>query len=141
MTEHEAIFDIFRKAYPGTKRGLEVEYDYFVECCGKTHKRRKLAWREELLKLLPALEADIAERKTLKFLPPWKNLKTWLYNRCWTRDLIPKAKPRPKPAPAPFVPAATDEEVKAIMATAPWKKIHAATWVGDPKPPAHTKTR
>ncbi len=88
MTPHEAIFEEFRQAYPGTKRGNEVEFDYFVECCGKTHKRRKLSWREELSRLLPALESETVERKTLPYLPSWKNLKTWLYNRCWTRDII-----------------------------------------------------
>lgn len=123
MTKHEAIFDKFRQAYPGTKRGNEVEFDYFKECCGKTHKRRKLNWREELARLSPALEAEIAERKTLKFCPPPKNLKTWLYQRCFTRD-IPVAKPCPEPVTATIVVAkpASDEEKRAIMATAPWRK-------------------
>lgn len=126
MTDHEAIFDIFRKAYPGKKRGLEVEFDEFVYSCRKNSKFRRADWRKELPRLMPALEADIVDRKAAQrrddWCSQWKDLPTWLHARCWTRDLAPKPKPKPKPAPVPFTPAATDEEKSKILAALPWKK-------------------
>ncbi len=127
MTPHEAIFDIFRKAYPGSKRGLEVEFDEFVYSCRKNSKFRRVDWRKELPSLLPALEADIADKKRLRsrdgWVAEWKNLDTWLHARCWTRDIpVVKPKVQPKPVVVPVRTPATDEEVKAAMATLPWRR-------------------
>ena len=73
------IFDIARKAYPGVKRGLETEFKYFR----KTHRD----WRKVLLILMPAIEEQVKRREIKRskneFVPPWKNFKTWTYNRCW----------------------------------------------------------
>ena len=127
----EQTFDIFRKAYKNgmgvTPRGNEVEFDYFIECCAPIPgKRRRLKWREELSRLLPAAEADIAGRKAALMAGKWlaepQNLKTWLYNRKWTRDIPEKPKPKPIPDPKPFVPPATEEEKKEILSKAPWKR-------------------
>lgn len=78
------IFDAFRKKYPGTKRGLEEEFETFT--------RKHKDWQKSLDKLLPALEQQILRRKSSavagEFVPPWKHLKTWLNNRCWTEELI-----------------------------------------------------
>ncbi len=73
------IYDIFRKYYPGEKRGLETEFNYFC----KTHKD----WKDVLPLLLPAVKGAEVRRSALRsanqFVPPWKHLKTWIYNRCW----------------------------------------------------------
>ncbi|MFA5423556.1 MAG: hypothetical protein WC374_06820 [Phycisphaerae bacterium] len=78
----EEIFNLFRLKYPGTKRGNKVEFGYF---CAKIKN-----WREVLPLLLPALEKQIRHREFLKsqnaFIPQWKNLKTWIYNQCWTEE-------------------------------------------------------
>ncbi len=72
-------FDEFRKLYPGTKRGLQTEFKNFV----KKHKD----WRDILPLLKQRLEYQIqarrvrAERKL--FVPEWKNLQTWINQRCW----------------------------------------------------------
>lgn len=75
----ENIYDIFRKYYPGEKRGLDTEFNYFC----KTHSD----WKEILPLLLPAVKREESRRADLeganKFVPNWKHLKTWIYNRCW----------------------------------------------------------
>lgn len=75
----EEIYDIFRKYYPGEKRGLDTEFSYFC----KTHSD----WKEVLSLLLPAVKEEEFRRASIesasKFVPPWKHLKTWIYNRCW----------------------------------------------------------
>lgn len=120
----EQTFDIFRKAYPGSKRGLEVEFDEFIYSCRKNSKQRRLDWRKELERLTPALKAEITEKKSLrntdKFCPSWKDLPTWLHQRCWTRDIPEKPKPKPRPVPVVVTPC-TEEEKKEILSKAPWK--------------------
>jgi len=77
--EEIEMFDIARKAYPGVKRGCNTELDYL---CSK-HKD----WRQVLPLLSPAIKKQVKRREiskaTNRFEPPWKNFKTWLYNRCW----------------------------------------------------------
>lgn len=72
-------FDFFRKKYPGTKRGNETEFNNFK----KKHKDIETV----IEMLLPALEKQIAIREEKgrqgKFVPEWKNLQTWINNRCW----------------------------------------------------------
>ena len=75
-------FEKFRKAYPGKKRGESEEYDNFR----KKHKDSK-----DVLSLLSsALEQQIAQRSKDAaagfFVPPWKNLSTWINGRCWTEQ-------------------------------------------------------
>ncbi len=80
---HLLTFDQFRNNFPGTKRGNETEFDYLC----KTHKDWKL--------VIPTLPAVIKKQKDDRykrsskgeFVPEWKNLKTWIYNRCW-EDVI-----------------------------------------------------
>lgn len=89
--QDKAIFDIFRKLYPGKKTGLEPEWKNFTKK-NKDHG--------EIVPLLqPALEAQIASRESLlkakEFVPAWKHLKTWINNQCWTEEpaqLIDKQK-------------------------------------------------
>lgn len=72
-------FDRSRKLYPGTKRGNLTEYENF---------QKKISdWKEVLPLLTPAIQNQIAYRAQLKaagrFVPEWKNFKTWINNRCW----------------------------------------------------------
>jgi hypothetical protein len=77
----EEQFDEARKAWPGIKRGLETE----LKCLQK-HKD----WRKVIHLLKPAIDEQINRNKQKKalgvFVPPWKNFKTWLNNRCWEEE-------------------------------------------------------
>lgn len=72
-------FDNFRKLYPGTKRGNETEFENFM----KKHK----TWEFILPMLIPAIENQKKSRELKKmkkqFVPEWKNLQTWINNKCW----------------------------------------------------------
>lgn len=76
----KAKFEIFRKAYPGVKRGLEVEYANFLNKHKKEHA-------EIIEQLLPALQREIAYHKRCqlenKFCPEYQHLRTWINNRSW----------------------------------------------------------
>lgn len=76
-------FDIARKAWPGIRRGLETEIK-----CLKKHKD----WRKVIHLLKPAIDEQIKRHRLKKqlgvFVPPWKNFKTWLNNRCWEEEEI-----------------------------------------------------
>lgn len=74
-------FETFRKLYPGTKRGTETEFITF---------KKKKDWLNILPTLLGALQNQIArreqDRKASKFVPEWKNLKTWINQNCWEEN-------------------------------------------------------
>ncbi len=79
--QDKAIFDIFRKLYPGKKRGLDPEFENF--------KKKYKNWRDILPLLKPAAENQIALRAKIKdgeWQPSWKNLQTWINNQCWTEE-------------------------------------------------------
>ncbi len=78
-------FELFRKAYPGSKRSLEVEL---------ANLKRKFPqnWREIIPQLRPALErlleyhralAEARSRGARVFAPNFANLSTWLNNCRW----------------------------------------------------------
>lgn len=73
------IFERFRLKYPGVKRGLDVEYEYFV--------LKNKDWKQVLPTLLGLVEKQIRQRKQKESLnqwvAEWKNLKTYLGNRGW----------------------------------------------------------
>ena len=75
-----AEFDKARKLWPGVKRGRETEF-----VCLKKHKD----WKDVVPLLYPAIEQQIIRHHNKAiaypsvFVPPWKNFKTWLNNRCW----------------------------------------------------------
>lgn len=77
-------FDAFRVAYPGTKRGLDVEFEYF--------KKVTKNWKEIVPILKPKLQYQINARKLREskklFVPEWKNLSTWINNKCWEEELV-----------------------------------------------------
>lgn len=71
------IFEEARKLFPGNKRGLETEYDYL--------RKKHTDWEVVIPLLKPAIEAQIAWRQNAngEFRPPWKDFKSWTYNRYW----------------------------------------------------------
>jgi hypothetical protein len=76
-------FDRFRKKFPGTKRGLQVEFDNFK-------KRHNKSWKTILPLLLPNLERQIEQRQllanALRFVPEWPHLKTYINNAGWETE-------------------------------------------------------
>jgi hypothetical protein len=70
--------------YPGTKRGLEAEFENFRK------QRNKV---DTVKLLLPALKKEIEYKNNLrkagKFVPEWKNLSTWINQKCWTQEFQP----------------------------------------------------
>ena len=78
MREHKNTFEVFRLLYEGRKRGLDTEFEYFCK-----HKD----WEQIIPLLTPAVKSQKTEKDVAraagKFTPEWKNLKTWILNRCW----------------------------------------------------------
>ncbi|PXV61203.1 hypothetical protein CLV62_12536 [Dysgonomonas alginatilytica] len=76
-------FDNFRKLYPGTKRGLDTEFENL--------KKKHKDYKEVLSFLLPALENMIDWRDQKKalnqFVPDYPNLQTWINQRRWETEL------------------------------------------------------
>lgn len=74
------IFDQFRNEYLGTKRGLITELENFLK------KNRP----ETVELLLPALIKEKEHKTRLQesgqFVPTWKNLQTWINQRCWEQE-------------------------------------------------------
>jgi len=83
-------FENFRKVYPGTKDGLQIEFKNF-----KRHKD----WRECLPLLLPAIERQKAQKEANlsrgAWQPEWRHLKTWVNQRGWEDEIAP-AQPQSK---------------------------------------------
>lgn len=75
----ETVFEIFRTAYPGTKRGLKTEYDNFRKKHGD-HKN-----------ILPVLSVALSNQKQWRvemaaagmFIPEWPGLSVWINQRRW----------------------------------------------------------
>jgi len=74
-------FEIFRKQYPSTKGGPDVEFKNFQKKC-------KI---EDIELFIPALNKEKIHKKKLKelkmFCPEWKNLSTWINQKCWLQEL------------------------------------------------------
>lgn len=87
------IFEEFRKAYQGTKRGQSEELKNL-----KKHKD----WKEVIPELLPNYQkqqqALTEKRNKNEFVPPPKNLKTYINQRCWT-EVIGSDEPEIKRKP------------------------------------------
>ena len=81
--EREEIFEKFRIEYPGTKRGNKIELDNL--------KKKHKDWKEIIPVLSESLtyQKSMRERKRLsgEFVPEWKNLQTWINNRCWEEEI------------------------------------------------------
>lgn len=82
-SELEQLFEDFRKAYKGTKRGFKVEFDNFK-------RKHQSDWREIVPQLMPALERMEAWRAQQqaagKFVPQYAMLQTWLNQGRWTTE-------------------------------------------------------
>lgn len=81
ISELKAEFEDFRKRYPGTKRGLDTEFQNFR----KKHKD----WATVIPLLAGALEIYLQRLKTNEWLKP-KNLQTWINQRCWEESETPQ---------------------------------------------------
>jgi hypothetical protein len=83
--EIRQMFEEFRLAYPGTKRGFQTEYDNF--------KRKNTRYREIVPMLMPALNRLKQYHEQCaaagRFCPNYKNLSTWINQRCWEEVLPP----------------------------------------------------
>lgn len=81
--ELEVLFNYFRKAYKGTKRGLTVELDNLKRKCPNN-------WREIIPCLMPALEREIEWREQMaaagQFVPQWAHLQTWINQQRWETE-------------------------------------------------------
>jgi hypothetical protein len=88
---NKELFDNFRKKYPGTRRGLDVEYKEL-----KKHSDYKTV----ITLLESALNKEIEHKLKLQsvgqFVPKWKNLKTWLNQRCWEQEFETFERPQKK---------------------------------------------
>ena len=78
----KSLFEEFRILYKGTKKGLDTEYNNLL----KKHKDYK-----EIIPLLKnAVLKEIEHKESLisksLFCPEWKNLTTWINNRCWEQE-------------------------------------------------------
>jgi hypothetical protein len=77
------IFDEFRKMYPGTKRGLDVEFSNFVKKYPKNYFNL-------VNQLMPNLLRQINEKKEQAknntFVANWKNLQTYINQQAWTEE-------------------------------------------------------
>lgn len=76
-------FEIFRKQYPGTKRGLETEFSNF--------KKKHKDYKDAVKLLLPAIQKlEIwreKKRSAGQFVPEYANLSTWINQRRWEVEL------------------------------------------------------
>jgi len=85
--DYKEKFEIFRKLFGGTKKGLDTEYENFIK---KTKN-----WKDVLPLLQPAVKKEIEWRKQKReFTPQWKNLSTWINNRCWEQEFEPTPPPK-----------------------------------------------
>lgn len=89
IIEYIKLFQEFRELYGGTKRGNDTEFDNFC----KKHKD----WEQVLPLLKPAVISQINERDAAalsnKFYPEWKNLSTWINQRCWENTTVATSPP------------------------------------------------
>ena len=108
----EDKFEQARLLFPGTKRGYDTEFKDLA----KKHKD----WRKVLSLLVPAIQQQIKWRVNAngEFRPPWKNFKTWLYQRCWEEEVQEKVTStvdRLRPVPKlPDVEMATPEQIAEV---------------------------
>lgn len=72
-------FERFRKAYPGNRRGIKIEFENF--------KKKHSDYRTAVYLLNPALDKLKAwreqKRRLSQFVPEYANLSTWLNQRRW----------------------------------------------------------
>lgn len=102
--ESEQIFEEFRKAYKGKKRGFATEFENFK-------KKYPKSWKGILPLLMPALEREEEHRKGAKaageFVPQWAMLQTWINQSRWEME-YPEEKNQQVTQVQPTSPAANE---------------------------------
>ena len=82
VSNEELVFDRFRKAYRGTKRGLETEFTNF--------KKKHKDWKQVLPNLLVMYERQCSLKDEARqrgcFVAQEKNLQTYINQRCWEEE-------------------------------------------------------
>lgn len=105
-------FDQFRQKYPGTKRGLDTEFEHFKKKAGKE-------WKEILPTLPEKLQSQKNGRAALKeagkFTPEWKHLKTWINNRGWEEEIEPAYASRAIPRQRDYEPGFDSRTLFGIL--------------------------
>ena len=91
MTELEEQFEVVRKLYPGTKRGLGNEYANFIKKGKKPIAGFAKYTAKQIVPLLKdAINYQINYRKWAVgkdiWIPQWKNFQTWVNNQCWEEE-------------------------------------------------------
>lgn len=83
LSKEKELFEAFRKAYRGTKRGLDTEFSNF--------KKKHKDWKQVAPLLLPAYEKQLEQLDQKKaigaFVPQPKNLQTYINQRCWEEEI------------------------------------------------------
>jgi len=81
--EYENEFNIFKKLYPGKKRGNKTEFENL--------KKKHADWKQIIKFLVPAIQNQIKIRNQIieknKWVSEWKNCQTWINQRCWEEEL------------------------------------------------------
>ena len=82
VSNEELVFDRFRKAYRGTKRGLATEFTNF--------KKKHKDWKQVLPNLLVMYERQCSLKDEARqrgcFVAQEKNLQTYINQRCWEEE-------------------------------------------------------
>lgn len=104
-SELEQLFEEFRKAYPGRKRGHETEFEAF--------KRKYKNWQEIVPLLMPALQRLMQYNEEAAAQGKWTasiaNLSTWLFQARWEEEL-PELTKATNDSTAPKASAPTDDD-------------------------------
>jgi hypothetical protein len=91
MFDVKEMFDVARRKYPGSKKGLEREYTNFIKRSTKpTPDGIKFNPKEVVFLLLPAIDYQIRYRYWCKinntWVAQWKNFQTWINKGCWEEE-------------------------------------------------------
>jgi hypothetical protein len=82
VIENKNIFEAFRKAYPGSKRGLDTEFENL--------KKKHHDYKAILPLLEPALSNQMQWRIEMNaagmFIPEWPGLAVWINQRRWENE-------------------------------------------------------
>ncbi len=91
------VFDEARKSYPGTRNGLEREWNNF-------RAKQKKNIPNTVQMILPAIEREKAYKAFLKskgdFCPPWANFQTWINQERWTQEFTVPQKQESRRVPS-----------------------------------------
>jgi len=83
IDNYRTQFEVFRKRYPGSKRGTDTEFDNLK----KKHKDYKAVIPILIDSLNKQIETRIKLKDRAMFVPEWKHLQTWINQRCWEEEI------------------------------------------------------